>query len=134
MNAAIKNEVLHVVEQLLEDADLELVIQALKVRLNINHSRGQRLRRRADADITRNFREFSSKTILMKVIWSLQAKLDLDEIYVFLEYNSPRKAFGEATNATLKHRWHFMVRDNKMDGCFVDFGQLATPYRFIELF
>jgi hypothetical protein len=35
MNAAIKNEVLHVVEQLPEDADLELVIQALKVRLNI---------------------------------------------------------------------------------------------------
>lgn len=35
MNSAIKNEVLHVVEQLPDDADLELVIQALRVRLNI---------------------------------------------------------------------------------------------------
>jgi hypothetical protein len=35
MNAAIKNEVLHVVEQLPEDADLEHVIQALQVRQNI---------------------------------------------------------------------------------------------------
>jgi plasmid stabilization system protein ParE len=29
----------------------------------------------------------------MRVIWSLQAQLDLDEIFAFLEYNSPRKAF-----------------------------------------
>ena len=35
MNSAIKNEVLHVVEQLPDDADLEFVIQALRVRLNI---------------------------------------------------------------------------------------------------
>ncbi len=35
MNATIRNEVLHVVEQLPEDADMELLIQALKVRLNI---------------------------------------------------------------------------------------------------
>ncbi len=35
MNTAIRNEVLHVVEQLPEDADMELLIQALKVRLNI---------------------------------------------------------------------------------------------------
>lgn len=35
MNEAIRNEVLHVVEQLPEGADLELLIQALKVRLNI---------------------------------------------------------------------------------------------------
>ena len=31
MNSAIKNEVLHVVEQLPGDANLELVIQALRV-------------------------------------------------------------------------------------------------------
>ncbi len=35
MNATVRNEVLHVVEQLPEDADMELLIQALKVRLNI---------------------------------------------------------------------------------------------------
>ena len=29
----------------------------------------------------------------MRVIWSLQAELDLDEIHAFLEYISPRKAF-----------------------------------------
>jgi toxin ParE1/3/4 len=29
----------------------------------------------------------------MRVTWSLQAELDLDEIYAFLEYLSPRKAF-----------------------------------------
>jgi hypothetical protein len=35
MNTAIKNEVLHVVEKLPENADMEQLIQALKVRLNI---------------------------------------------------------------------------------------------------
>ncbi len=35
MNSATKNEVLHVVEQMPDDADLEFVIQALRVRLNI---------------------------------------------------------------------------------------------------
>ena len=35
MNSAIKNEVLHVLNQLPDDADLELVIQALRVRLNV---------------------------------------------------------------------------------------------------
>ena len=36
MNSAIKNEVLYVVEQLPDDADLESVIQALRVRLGID--------------------------------------------------------------------------------------------------
>ena len=35
MNSAIKNEVLHVLDQLPDDADLELVIQRLRVRLNV---------------------------------------------------------------------------------------------------
>jgi len=35
MNSAIKNEVLHVVEQLPDDADLKLVIRALRGRLNV---------------------------------------------------------------------------------------------------
>ena len=35
MNSAIKNEVLRVLEQLPDDADLELVIQRLRVRLNV---------------------------------------------------------------------------------------------------
>lgn len=34
----------------------------------------------------------------MRVVWSLQAQLDLDDIYAFLEYVSPRKAF-ETINA-----------------------------------
>lgn len=29
----------------------------------------------------------------MRVIWSLQAQLDLDEIYAFIEYHSSHKAF-----------------------------------------
>ena len=29
----------------------------------------------------------------MTVVWSLQAEFDLDEIYAYLEYISPRKAF-----------------------------------------
>lgn len=35
MNSAIKNEVLYVVEQLPDDADLKLVIRALRGRLNV---------------------------------------------------------------------------------------------------
>jgi hypothetical protein len=36
MNALLKNEVIQVVEQLPDDADLELLIHALRVRLNIS--------------------------------------------------------------------------------------------------
>jgi plasmid stabilization system protein ParE len=60
----------------------------------------------------------------MKVTWSLQAELDLDDIYAFLEYLSPRKAF-ETINK--------IVRAADALGDFPEMGQVETGSRHVEM-
>jgi plasmid stabilization system protein ParE len=60
----------------------------------------------------------------VKVTWSLQAELDLDEIYAFLEYLSPRKAF-ETINKIVFAADHL--------GDFPEMGRIETDSRHTEL-
>ena len=60
----------------------------------------------------------------MKVIWSLQSELDLDEIYAFLEYISPRKAF-ETVNRIVAAADHL--------GDFPEMGSVAQDSRHFGL-
>jgi plasmid stabilization system protein ParE len=60
----------------------------------------------------------------MKVSWSLQAELDLDEIYAFLEYLSPRKAF-ETINKIVGAADHL--------GDFPELGRAETDSRHFGL-
>ena len=60
----------------------------------------------------------------MRVTWSLQAELDLDEIYTFLEYLSPRKAF-ETINKIVGVADHL--------GDFPEMGSVAQDSRHAGL-
>ena len=60
----------------------------------------------------------------MKVVWSLQSELDLDEIYAFLEYISPRKAF-ETVNRIVAAADHL--------GDFPEMGSVAQDSRHVGL-
>ena len=60
----------------------------------------------------------------MKDVWSLQSELDLDEIYAFLEYISPRKAF-ETINRIVAAADHL--------GDFPEMGSVAQDSRHAGL-
>jgi toxin ParE1/3/4 len=60
----------------------------------------------------------------VKVVWSLQSELDLDEIYAFLEYISPRKAF-ETVNRIVAAADHL--------GDFPEMGSVAQDSRHYRL-
>ena len=60
----------------------------------------------------------------MKVVWLLQSELNLDEIYAFLEYISPRKAF-ETVNRIVATADHL--------GDFPEMGSVAQDSRHAGL-